>query len=100
MATAAHLLVGPTRFEVPSHPSVPSARDLRSRIRRALQQGDHHVVVDCTGWSTLDLSLLSALIQCAAACREYGAFFELANMSSEIKAGVADLNLGARLGLA
>ena len=87
------------RFAIPQRHSPRHAKDLRSRVNQALQQGDRHLVVDCEGWDRLDLGMLSSLIQCATACREHGASFEVANMSTAIRADVAELRLGGRLGL-
>lgn len=98
MATAA-LSFGSAHFEISRQSTTRHARDLRSGVRQALQQGDRHFVVDCGAWNQLDLSMLSSLIQCATACREHGASFEVANMSTELRADVLALQLGERLGL-
>jgi anti-anti-sigma regulatory factor len=88
------------RFAIPATGTSFHARDLRSQVRQALQDGGLDLVVDCEGWNQFDLGTLSSLIQCAAACREHGASFELANMSNEIRETVQDLQLAGRLGLA
>jgi anti-anti-sigma regulatory factor len=100
MASAAHMNSQSACFAIPMTHTSYHAKDLRSRVRQALQDGDRHLVVDCEGWNRFDLSMLSSLIQCAAACREHGASFEVANMSSDIRENVRDLQLAGRLGLA
>ena len=100
MASAVQMNSDSARFAIPTRHTSYHAKDLRSRVREALQQGDRHLVVDCEGWNRFDLSMLSSLIQCAAACREHGASFEVANMSSDIRENVRDLQLAGRLGLA
>jgi len=100
MATAAPLNYGSAHFEILREKNTAhQARDLRARVRHALQRGERHVVVDCTAWNQLDLSMLSALIQCASTCREHGASFEIANISNELRADVRALQLNERLGL-
>ena len=78
MASAAHMNSQSASFR-DSDPDNTSyhAKDLRSQVRQALEDGDRHLVVDCEGWNRFDLSMLSSLIQCAAACREHGASFEV-----------------------
>jgi len=98
MATASHAEINSTRFAIPQRHSSHHARDLRSNVHQALQLGDRHLIVDCEAWDRLDLGMLSSLIQCASACREHGASFEVANMSNEMRASVRDLQLGSRLG--
>jgi anti-anti-sigma regulatory factor len=100
MASAAHMNVSSARFAISSRQTSYGAKHLRTQVRQALQEGDRHFVVDCEGWNQFDLSTLSSLIQCAAACREHGASFEVANMSSDIRENVRDLQLAGRLGLA
>jgi anti-anti-sigma regulatory factor len=83
-----------------SHLDTPRrARDLRALVRQGLEAGDRHFVVDCAAWRQFDLTVLSLLIQCAAACREQGASFEVSNMSHELRADVRALQLNERLGL-
>ena len=100
MATAVQPTESSTRFEIPRSFNRHQARELRGQVQRALRRGARSLIVDCGAWSTLDLSMLSALIQCATACREYGASFEVANLSSDLVGGVRELQLGGRLGLA
>ena len=100
MATAAHVdCSSAPLFEIPNRISNWHAKELRSRVRSALEHGDRHLVVDCHAWDTLDLNMLSSLIQCAQACREQGATFEVASLSPVLKADVRALNLHERLGL-
>jgi len=101
MATAAHLAVThPARFEITTVSSMEAGRDLRNRVRQALQHGVRDFVFDCQRWDRLDLLVLSSLVQCAAACREHGANFDVANMSSTMLKDVRELRLAERLGLA
>jgi anti-anti-sigma regulatory factor len=99
MATAAQEF-STALFEIPSRLSNGDAKELRSHVRRALEDGERRLVVDCHAWETLDLNMLSSLIQCAAACREQGATFEVTSLSSSLAADVRALNLHDRLGLA
>ena len=98
-ATASYLNGTSARFAIPEKHNSHLARDLRARVLTALQQGDRHLVVDCGALNKLDLNTLSMLIQCASACREHGASFEVANMSNHVRAEVVGLQLGERLGL-
>ena len=101
MATAAHLSVSPAlRFEITAVSSTEDGRDLRNRVRQALQHGVRDFVFDCHEWDRLDLLVLSSLVQCAAACREHGATFDVANMSTTMLRDVRELRLAERLGLA
>jgi anti-anti-sigma regulatory factor len=97
MATSAQ--DGSVRFSIPRHRSRQRAKELRAGIRYALQQGDRRMVVDCEAWDSLDLEMLSSLIQCVSVCREHGASLEFANMSDEVRKHVHDLQLQHRLGL-
>jgi hypothetical protein len=100
MATAAHLPVSQAlRFEITTFSSMDDRRDLRDRVRQALQHGTRDFVFDCQQWNQLDLRVLSSLVQCAAVCREHGATFEMANMSSTILNDLRELRLSKRLGL-
>jgi anti-anti-sigma regulatory factor len=99
MATAAHPTSMSARFAIPQLHDSHHAKALRARVHEALTQGDRHLVVDCGAWNRLELNMLSSLIQCASACREHGASFEVANMSSEVRADVHALQLSGRLGL-
>lgn len=98
--TATLMNVSVVRFEIPKTRASQYGRDLRSDVRHALQHGDRHMVVDCEAWNELDLNTLSSLIQCASACREQGAQFEVTNMSTNIRAAVRALHLNERLGIA
>jgi anti-anti-sigma regulatory factor len=100
MASAARMNIDSARFAVPNRHAAFSPRDLRTQVRQALHEGDRHLVVDCEGWNQFDLNVLSSLIQCASACREHGASFEIENMSNDIRENVRDLQLAGRLGLA
>ena len=97
MAAAAHLNCDSTRFEIPSRLSSHHARELRLGVRRALEHGERRLVVDCGAWEEFDFMMLSSLIQCAAACREHGATFEVTSLSSDLKADVRELRLHDRL---
>ncbi len=97
MATAAYSL--PTRFQIPRAHTARHAKALRASVHESLQHGDRHLVFDCEAWSELDVSMLSSLIQCAAACRENGAQFEVENVSREMKERVRALGLVERLGI-
>jgi anti-anti-sigma regulatory factor len=97
MATAAH--VDTPSFEIPSRLSHRHAKELRSAVRSALEQGERHFVVDCHAWDALDLPMLSSLIQCAQACRERGATLEVTSLSPVLQADVRALHLSERLGL-
>ncbi len=96
-ATEAH---AGTRFKVSQRRSATGKRDLVTMVGLALEHGDRRVVADCEGWEQLDLGILSSLIRCAYRCREYGAAFEVVNLSSDLTGEVRDLRLHGRLGLA
>jgi anti-anti-sigma regulatory factor len=100
MASVGQLNLDTSRFAIPLRHTGYRGKEVRTQVRQALQDGGRHLVVDCEGWNQFDLSMLSSLIQCAAACREHGASFEVANMSSDIRENVRDLQLAGRLGLA
>jgi anti-anti-sigma regulatory factor len=84
-------------FEILADVSINRARDLRWRVREALERGDRHVVIDCEAWKDLDVRMLSSLIRCASACRERGASLEVTNLRSQIKDELSALQLGHRL---
>lgn len=90
---------GSSYIAIPRQYSASDAKLLRTQVRQALQQGVREVVVDCAAWNELDLSMLSSLIQCVAACNECGASIKVANMSGAIRENVRDLQLSGRLGL-
>jgi anti-anti-sigma factor len=94
-------------FSSPSHYHVEVARDfesghsraLRANVVEALERGGRSVVIDCSGWEQIDFGILSALIQCASACRARAASFELVNLSPSMRSSIQALRLDARLGL-
>ena len=87
-------------FRIPTLVTTGYAKSLRENVLEALQLGARRLVVDCDAWSRIDVNVLSSLIQCASACREYGASFEVANVPGEILEDVRALRLQSRLGLA
>ena len=89
-----------TCFRIPNAASMGDAKTLRESVKEALKLGARSLVIDCDSWSRLDMNVLSALIQCAAISREYGASFEVANVPDNILRDVRALRLEARLGLA
>jgi hypothetical protein len=100
MATAAHFDGSQALpLEIIAVSSTEDGKEVRSRVRQALQHGVREFVFDCERWHQLDLRVLSSLVQCAAACREHGATFDVANMSSTILKDVRELRLAERLGL-
>lgn len=84
-------------FEISTDASTNRGRDLRWRVREALERGDTHVVIDCVAWNDLDVRVLSSLIRCASACRESGASLEVTNIPSHIEDELNALQLGHRL---
>jgi anti-anti-sigma regulatory factor len=98
MATAAQEF-STALYEIPSRISNGHAKELRSRVRSALESGERRFVVDCHAWESLDLNMLSTLIQCAAECRLHGATLEVESLSSVLEADVRALHLHERLGL-
>lgn len=74
-------------------------RSLRASIMTAIGTGGRHVVVDCVGWDSLDLAVLSALVQGAKACAALGASFELVNLPVHVRADIVALRLEGRLGI-
>jgi hypothetical protein len=87
------------RIQLQSNASQEYRRELRHGVATALSQGQRRIVVDCESWSDLDLVLLSALVNCAKACSEFGAFFELQNLRSDLRSRIDALHLADRLGL-
>jgi len=75
------------------------SRTLRASVVEALECGRRAVVIDCSGWEHLDFGVLSALIQCASACRARGASFEIVNLSHAMRSSIQALRLDGRLGL-
>jgi anti-anti-sigma factor len=74
-------------------------RRLRAEIITALACGRREFVVDCSAWDRLDLAVLSVLIQCAKACGDRQADFELVNVRSEVRSSIHALRLEHRLRL-
>lgn len=75
------------------------ARELLNLVGQALQHGDRHVIADYEGWDRPDVPVLSSLIRCALRCNEYGACFEVVNLSGTLTGKVRNLRLLPRLGL-
>jgi anti-anti-sigma regulatory factor len=100
MTTMTRVVHDAALFRIPRTVPTGYARDLRASVREALRLGARRLVVDCDAWNRIDVTVLSSLIQCASACREYGASFEVANVSTDMLANVRALNLHSRLGLA
>jgi anti-anti-sigma factor len=74
-------------------------RRLRAEIITALACGRREFVVDCSEWDRIDLAVLSVLIQCAKACGDRQADFELVNVPSEVRSSIHALRLEHRLRL-
>ena len=74
-------------------------RRLRSEVIAALAAGQREVIVDCQGWERIDLTVLSVLIQCAKACGEHQADFEMVNVPPDVRSGSLALRLEHRLRL-
>lgn len=74
-------------------------RRLRAEIITALACGRRQFFVDCSDWERLDLAVLSVLIQCAKACGDHQADFELVNVPSEVRSSIYALRLEHRLRL-
>jgi anti-anti-sigma regulatory factor len=74
-------------------------RALRAEVLAALERGHQQVVIDCRLWNSLDLGVLSALIQCAKVCDQRLASFEMVNVGREISLAIDALRLAGRLGL-
>ena len=89
----------PHTIELQREMSAFGPRSLRSAIMTALGNGDRHVVVDCCGWNSLDLVVLSALVQGAKACAALGASFELVNLAGNVRDDIVALRLERRLGV-
>lgn len=74
-------------------------RRLRAEIITALACGRREFIVDCSAWERIDLAVLSVLIQCAKACGDRQADFELVNVPSEVRSSIYALRLEHRLRL-
>lgn len=99
MTPVAIQIANHSRFVIPPRVSTQHARELRAHVRHALRQGQRSLTVDCSAWEQVDVSMLSSLIQCASACHQQGASFQVANVSHQIEADVRALRLDDRLGL-
>jgi len=100
MATALRSEVEACYIELVHVLHIANHRSLRTTIVSALDSGAGRIVVDCSGWERLDLSVLSALVQGANACGLRGASFELTNLGQDLQADIRALRLSNRLGLA
>jgi len=98
MMTSALKRTDAAKSEITHGVSAHDARELRSRVSRALEDGGR-LVVDCQHLNRFDVRVVSSLVQCAAVCREHGVQFEFTNMSSELRADLRALQLGHRLGI-
>ena len=74
-------------------------RRLRAEIITALACGRREFIVDCSAWERIDLAVLSVLIQCAKACGDHQADFELVNVPTEVRSSIQALRLEHRLRL-
>ena len=72
-------------------------RRLRAEIITALACGRRQFFVDCSDWERIDLAILSVLIQCAKACGDHQADFELVNVPLEVRSSIYALRLEHRL---
>jgi anti-anti-sigma regulatory factor len=100
MGTAAKPTNSLARFAIPRRVPPSYAKELRSRVSQALDDGERRFVIDCEAWDSIDVMTLSSLVQCASACRAIGASFEVTNLSTQIRDDVRTLQLDDRLGLA
>ena len=92
ISTAYYLELGPSG-------RATEHRELKRSVLAALDQGQQRIVVDCSRWSELDLSALSALVGCARVCGQRGVEFDMTNLTSQLSSAIHALRLGARLGL-
>jgi hypothetical protein len=99
-ATAAEVHTAGKASTLPRLIVASHARELRTRVERALEAGDRHIAIDCAGWREPNVSLLSALIHCTHRSREREAVLDLLNLSDELRTSIRELRLEARLGLA
>jgi anti-anti-sigma regulatory factor len=99
MSTTTAKTYDSVRFLIPTRVTRAYAKNLRDDVHEALRLGARRLVVDCDAWSRIDVGVLSTLVQCATACREQGASFQVANMASEILDDLRALGLNERLGL-
>jgi anti-anti-sigma regulatory factor len=98
-APESHSVSNPYHVEVVRDFKIGYSRAVRASVVDALDCGRRSVIVDCAGWDHLDFSVLSALIQCASACRLRGASFKLVNLSHSMHSSIEALRLDGRLGL-
>jgi anti-anti-sigma regulatory factor len=98
MATAA-LSASSHHLSIGRRTDIGYRREVRAMIVNAVRAGTTHVVVDCGSWIVLDLGVLSALIQGAKVCAEYGVEFELTNLRGTVRSSIEALRLSAQLGL-
>ena len=87
------------QVELASYARIPYRQTLYGDVLRALATGEQRVIVNCSGWQQLNLSILSALIRCAKACREQRADFELVNLDDRLRADIRELRLDGQIGL-
>jgi len=87
------------RIKLESNRSPMYRRGLRERVTGALEEGLQHVIIDCSSWADLDLLMLSAVVGCANACRERGAYFRIENLRTSLHSEIASLHLAERIGL-
>jgi anti-anti-sigma regulatory factor len=97
MATVANATEVQCHIELASEVDVTYRRELRGAIQSALDGGASRVIVDCRRWKRIDVGILSTLIRGARACDARGTFFELAGVSTDMRADIAALRLGDRL---
>lgn len=97
--TASSNSQGITALQVPALHSSDENRVFRSRVHRALENGDRAVILDCRASPNVDVRLLSTLLRCADLCRDHGTRFELVNVSSELQTVAHDLLFETRLGM-
>ncbi len=89
----------PYRVALGDDVQAPYRKSVRRDVLSALERGHRRVEIDCSTWRHLDLGMLSALIQCAKACDQQTASFEMLNLGRDIKTAIEALRLDDRLGL-
>ena len=99
LATATDRTRAPYQVRLSSEFDGDYRRRLRAEIITALACGRREFIVDCQDWERIDLAVLSILIQCAKACTEHQAEFELVNVPSDVRSGIHALRLENRLRL-
>jgi anti-anti-sigma regulatory factor len=93
IATRPFANVSVYRIRLESTMSVGARRALKRQIFEAVRTGVSRVLVDCSPWSQFDLMAVSALLNCAAVCREQGVEFELENVADDMKMRIAGLRV-------